>query len=78
MKLAEEQKKRVIGQVNKLRKRFKLFQTQNDNLPGHIQLGEDDFIMDEQVVRNFKAQTEENLKIVGLQQNYYIFIIFLS
>ena len=70
LKLAEEQKKQVIGQVNKLRKRFKQFQTQNNNLPGHIQIGEDDFTMDEQIVRNFQTQTEENLKIVELQQQW--------
>ena len=70
LKLAEEQKKQVIGQVNKLRKRFKQFQTRNNNLPGHIQIGEDEFTMDEQIVRNFQAQTEENLKIVELQQQW--------
>ncbi|KAI6658873.1 Cilia- and flagella-associated protein 44-like [Oopsacas minuta] len=70
LKLAEEQKKQVIAQVNKLRKQFKQFQSRNNSLPSHIQLGEEEFIMDKQAVEDFNTQTIESLKMVELQQQW--------
>ena len=70
LKLAEEQKKQVLAQVNRLRKQFRQFQTQNLNLPPHIQIPAIDFIMDKQAAEDFNRETAENLKIVELQQQW--------
>ena len=70
LKLAEEQKKQVLAQVNRLRKQFKQFQTQNVNLPPHIQIPAEDFIMDKQAAEDFDRETAANLKLVELQQQW--------
>ena len=70
LKLAEEQKKQVLAQVNRLRKQFKHFQTQNTNFPPHIQIPADGFIMDKQAVEDFDRGTADNLKTVELQQQW--------
>ena len=70
LKLAEEQKKQVLAQVNKLRKKFKHFQTDNTALPSHMKIEDNDFIMDHQTVRDFEQTTVDNIKTVGLQRQW--------
>lgn len=61
MKLAEEKKQRVRQEVSGLRKQFYQVLMKNKELPAHLQLSHDDFILDPEMEEMLANQTKEKV-----------------
>jgi len=61
MKLAEEKKQKVRKEVTGLRKQFTQVLLRNRVLPEHLQLSNDDFIMDPKMEETLAQQTREKV-----------------
>ena len=61
MKLAEEKKQKVRKEVSGLRKQFTQVLLRNRVLPEHLQLSNDDFIMDPKMEETLAQQTREKV-----------------
>lgn len=61
MKLAEEKKQKVRKEVAYLRRQFYQVQLRNRELPEHLQLSTDDFIMDPEMEETLAQQTREKV-----------------
>ena len=63
MKLAEEKKQKVRKQVSSLRRQFYRVLLRNKELPSHLQLSTDDFIMDPEMEQTLVEQTREKVGV---------------
>ena len=61
MKLAEEKKQKVRKEVAGLRRQFYQVLLRNKELPSHLQLSADDFIMDPEMEETLAEQTREKV-----------------
>ena len=70
MKQAEEKKLLVRRQIASLRRTFAKLQGRNARLPPHLQLGGEDFVMDPDMEKNLKQQTEEKVELVHKEMSW--------
>lgn len=63
MKLAEEKKQKVRKEVTGLRRQFHQVSLRNKELPVHLQLSKNDFIMDPEMEETLAQQTRD--KVTG-------------
>ena len=61
MKLAEEKKQRVRKEVTGLRRQFYQVLLRNKELPAHLQLSTNDFIMDPEMEEKLAQKTREKV-----------------
>ena len=70
MKQAEEKKILVRRQIASLRRTFSKLQSRNSKLPSHLQLGAEAFVMDPDMERSLKEQTEEKVELVHKEMSW--------
>lgn len=70
MKLAEEKKQHVRRQIASLRRTFVKLQNRNQQLPAHLQLGPEAFVMDPNMERSTKEQREEKVQLVHREMSW--------
>ena len=70
MKLAEEKKQHVRRQIASLRRTFAKLQSRNSLLPSHLRLANSEFVMDPDMEKNMKKQTEEKVELVHKEMSW--------
>ncbi len=70
MKQAEEKKLLVRRQIASLQRTFSKLQTRNSRLPSHAQLGPEAFVLDPNMERSLKEQTEEKVELVHKEMSW--------
>ena len=70
MKLAEEKKVHARRQIASLRRTFAKLHKRNGSLLPHLQLGPDSFVMDPDMEKNLKEQTEEKVELVHKEMSW--------
>lgn len=70
IKLAEEKKQHVRRQIASLRRTFFKLQSRNSQLLSHLQLASEAFVMDPNMERNLKEQTEEKVSLVHKEMSW--------
>ena len=70
MKLAEEKKLHVRRQIASLRRTFAKLQNRNLQLPPHLQLGPEAFVMDPDMEKSLVEQGEEKMELVRREMNW--------
>jgi len=64
MRLAEEKKQRVMREVGALRRTFLRLQQRGRELPGHLRLGEREFVMDPNMEQQLHERAEAKVELV--------------
>ncbi|XP_031554688.1 cilia- and flagella-associated protein 44-like isoform X2 [Actinia tenebrosa] len=64
MKLAEEKKQNIRRKITNLRKAFKQLMNRNQELPSHVQLKTEEFVVDPKIKEELKAKTQEKMELV--------------
>lgn len=64
MKLAEEKKQRVRREVASLRRTFRKLQQRSRELPAHLQLGTEEFVMDRELEARLQEEAKQKEELV--------------
>ena len=70
MKLAEEKKKKVRREVASLRRTFRQLQKRNRDLPAHLRLDKEEFVMDPGMEAGLRKSAEEKVELVKREMEW--------
>ncbi|XP_048588414.1 cilia- and flagella-associated protein 44-like isoform X2 [Nematostella vectensis] len=70
VKLAEEKKQKVRRKIAELRRTFKQLMNRNQDLPGHVQLATEEFIIDPEIRKELESHTQEKIDLVHREMSW--------